>query len=52
MSLFSNIKNAYRLFKQVDVQQLSKLSEKIDLAEVMKNVSKLDDKQLSALTKC
>jgi len=51
MSLFSNIKNAYRLFKQVDMQQLNKLSEKIDLAEVMKNVSKLDDKQLAGLTK-
>ena len=51
MSLFSNIKNAYRLFKQVDMEQLGKLSQKIDLAEVMKNVSKLDDKQLAGLTK-
>lgn len=51
MSLFSNIKNAYRLFKQVDLQALGKLSQKIDLAEVMKNVSKLDDRQLAGLTK-
>ncbi len=51
MSLFSNIKNAYRLFKQVDMQQFSQLSKKIDLAEVMKNVSKLDDKQLAGLSK-
>src|SRR4051794_29434344 len=51
MSIFSNIKNAYRLFKQVDLQQLNQLSKKIDLAEVMKNVGKLDDKQLAGLTK-
>lgn len=51
MSLFSNIKNAYRLFKQVDLEQLSELSKKVDLAEVMKNVGKLDDKQLSGLMK-
>lgn len=51
MSLFSNIKNAYRLFKQVDLDQLSQLSKKIDLAEVMNNVGKLDDKQLSGLMK-
>lgn len=51
MSLFSNIKNAYRLFKQVDLDQLNQLSKKVDLAEVMKNVGKLDDKQLSGLMK-
>jgi glutaryl-CoA dehydrogenase len=51
MSLFSNIKNAYRLFKQVDLEQLNELSKKVDLAEVMKNVGKLDDKQLSGLMK-
>lgn len=51
MSLFSNIKNAYRLFKEVDLEQLSELSKKVDLAEVMKNVGELDDKQLSGLMK-
>jgi glutaryl-CoA dehydrogenase len=51
MALFSNIKNAYRLFKEVDLEQLSELSKKVDLAEVMKNVGKLDDKQLSSLMK-
>lgn len=51
MSLFSNIKNAWRLFKQVDLDQLAALSKKVDLAEVMKNVGKLDDKQLSGLMK-
>jgi glutaryl-CoA dehydrogenase len=51
MSLFSNIKNAWRLFKQVDMEQFSKLSEKIDLAQVMNQVGKLDDKQLAGLVK-
>lgn len=51
MGLFSNIKNAYRLFKQVDLEQLSELSKKIDLSEVIKNVGKLDEKQLSGLMK-
>lgn len=51
MSLFSNIKNTYRLLKQVDLDQLSQLSEKVDLAEVIKNVGKLDDKQLAGLIK-
>jgi glutaryl-CoA dehydrogenase len=51
MALFSNIKNAYRLFKQVDLDQLSQLSKKADLAELIKNVGKLDDKQLAGLIK-
>lgn len=51
MSVFANIKNAYRLFKQVDLGQLSELSQKVDLAEVIRNVGKLDDKQLSDLVK-
>jgi glutaryl-CoA dehydrogenase len=51
MALFANIKNAIRLFKQIDMEALGKLSQKIDLAEVMKNVSKLDDRQLKGLTK-
>jgi glutaryl-CoA dehydrogenase len=51
MSLFSNIKNAWHLFKQVDMEQFARLSKKIDLAEVMNQVGKLDDKQLSGLMK-
>ncbi len=51
MSLFSNIKNAWHLFKQVDMEQFSKLSKKVDLAEVMNQVGKLDDKQLAGLVK-
>lgn len=51
MALFSNLKNAWHLFKTIDLEALGKLSQKVDLAEVMKNVSRLDDKQLSGLTK-
>lgn len=51
MSLFANIKNAWHLFKQVDMEQLSRLSQKVDLAEVMNRVGKLDDKQLAGLVK-
>ena len=51
MSLFSNLKNAWHLFKQVDLEQFSQLSKKIDLPEVMNRVGKLDDKQLTGLMK-
>lgn len=51
MSIFSNLKNAWRLFKQVDMEQFSRLSQKIDLAEVMNQVGKLDEKQLAGLMK-
>ncbi|WP_294678474.1 acyl-CoA dehydrogenase family protein [uncultured Fluviicola sp.] len=51
MSLFSNLKNAWHLFKQVDMEQFSQLSKKIDLPEVMNRVGKLDDKQLAGLMK-
>ncbi len=39
------------MFKQVDQEQLVRLSEKINLAEVMDQVGKLDDKQLAGLMK-
>jgi glutaryl-CoA dehydrogenase len=50
-SLFSNLKRAYKLFKQVDLAALSKLSAKVDLGQVMQTVSKMDDKQLNRLMK-
>lgn len=51
MALFSDIKNAWHLFKQLDLKQVSELSKKVDLAGVMKQVGELDDKQLSGLMK-
>jgi glutaryl-CoA dehydrogenase len=50
-SIFSNLKQAYKLFKQVDLAALSKLSAKVDLGQVMQTVSKMDDKQLNGLMK-
>ena len=39
------------MFKQVDQEQLVRLSEKINLPKVMDQVGKLDDKQLASLVK-
>jgi glutaryl-CoA dehydrogenase len=48
---FSKIKNTFNLLRKIDFNQLSKLSEKVDLQEVMNSFSKLDDNQLKALMK-
>lgn len=45
------IRQAYRLFKSIDFDQLNKLSRKVDLQKVMDGFSKLDDKQLKGLMK-
>lgn len=50
-SVFSKIKQAYRLFTHIDLDALNHLAAKVDLGEVMKNVGKLDDKQLAGLMK-
>src|SRR5690606_10468367 len=48
---FSKVKNAFRLLKQIDFDQLNKLSEKVDLPKALAGFSNLDDNQLSALMK-
>ena len=48
---FSKIKNTFNLLRRIDFNQLSKLSEKVDLQEVMNSFSRLDDNQLKALMK-
>ncbi|MCG2612854.1 acyl-CoA dehydrogenase family protein [Terrimonas sp. NA20] len=48
---FSKIKSTFNLLRKIDFNQLSKLSEKVDLQEVMNSFSKLDDNQLKALMK-
>lgn len=48
---FSKIKNTFNLLRKIDFNQLSKLSEKVDLQQVMDNFSKLDNNQLKALMK-
>ena len=50
-SVFSKIRKAYHLFKEIDIEALEKLAKKVDLPTVMKNVSALDDKQLTGLMK-
>lgn len=51
MSSFSKIKSAFKLLKQIDFDQLNKLSEKVDLGAALKGFSKLDDNQLAGLMK-
>ena len=51
MSFFSKIKNTISLLKQVDLDQLAKVNEKIDLAEAMTALGSLDDNQLKGLMK-
>lgn len=49
MSFFHNLRKSWELFRHLDLKQLAQLSQKIDLPEVMKNVSRLNDKQLAGL---
>ncbi|HBY69586.1 MAG TPA: acyl-CoA dehydrogenase, partial [Flavobacteriaceae bacterium] len=46
MSFFSKIKQTISLLKDVDLDALGKLSQKVDLPEVMTAVGELDDRQL------
>lgn len=49
--MFSKIRKAYGLLKQIDFDQLDQLSRKVDLPKVMESFAKLDDKQLAGLMK-
>ena len=50
-SIFSKAKQAYQLFKHIDIDKFSHLASKVDLAAVMDNVSEMDDTQLAGLMK-
>ena len=50
-TVFSKIRQAYSLFKEVDFEKLGKLASKVDLKEVMETVGKMDEKQLGQLLK-
>ena len=50
-SIFSKLKNAWNLYQQIDMEQLSKLSSRIDLSAVLKTVGKMDERQLTGLMK-
>lgn len=48
---FMKVKQAFSLFKNIDFDQLAKISQKVDLKKVMDGFSKLDDAQLKGLMK-
>ena len=51
MSLFGKVKNTINLLKNVDLDQLAKINEQIDLSEAMKALGTLDERQLKGLMK-
>lgn len=51
MSFFSKIKQTIHLMRDIDLDALGKLSQKVDLSEIMKTVGELDDRQLAGLMK-
>lgn len=51
MAFFGKIKNTIALLQNIDLDQLNKINEKIDLTEAMKALSSLDDEQLKGLMK-
>ncbi len=51
MGVFKNIKQAIQLFQEIDFDQLAVLNKKVDLSQAMKQLAKLDEKQLNGLMK-
>ncbi|MCP9198527.1 acyl-CoA dehydrogenase family protein [Gramella sp. GC03-9] len=51
MAFFKKVRNTINLLKSVDMDQLAKINSKIDLAEAMKTLGTLDDRQLAGLMK-
>lgn len=49
--MIKKLKNIIQLLRSVDLEQIEKISQKVDLPAVMKAVSKMDDSQLKGLTK-
>ena len=49
--MFNKIKNIVKLLKSIDFEQLEKISKKVDLAEVLGSVSKMDENQLKMAMK-
>jgi len=48
---FSKIRNAIELFRSIDFDQLTAISQKVDLPKLMHSFSKLDNKQLQGISK-
>ncbi|WP_372917749.1 acyl-CoA dehydrogenase family protein [Salegentibacter sp.] len=51
MSVFKKVRNTFRLLKSVDMDQLTKINQQIDLPEAMKALGSLDERQLKGLMK-
>ncbi len=51
MSVFKKVRNTFRLLKSVDLDQLAKINQQIDLSEAMKSLGQLDERQLKGLMK-
>lgn len=51
MSVFKKVRNTFRLLKSVDMDQLAKINQQIDLSEAMKALGTLDERQLKGLMK-
>ncbi|GHE44063.1 acyl-CoA dehydrogenase family protein [Sphingobacterium griseoflavum] len=49
--MIKKLKNIIQLLRTVDLEQIEKLSQKVDLPAVMKAVSKMEDNQLKGLMK-
>ncbi|WDF69583.1 acyl-CoA dehydrogenase family protein [Sphingobacterium oryzagri] len=49
--MLKKLKNIIQLMRSVDLEQIEKIAQKVDLPAVMKAVSKMDDSQLKGLTK-
>ena len=47
MSIIRNIRQAVELFKNVDFEQLAAINKKVDLAQAMKGLAKLDENQFA-----
>ncbi len=50
-TFFSKLKQAYSLYKQIDLGQLERLAAKVNLPEVMNSIGHMDDKQLHQVVK-
>ncbi|SDB28189.1 glutaryl-CoA dehydrogenase [Flavobacteriaceae bacterium MAR_2010_188] len=51
MKLFNKVKRVIHLMKSVDLNELNRISEKIDLPAIMKTVGELNDDQLNGMMK-
>ena len=48
-NIFSKVRNAIEIFKSIDLDELSKISGKVDLPKMMEGFEKMDDKQIKMM---